>query len=238
MRNLHCEWKLERVIGTGEAGSPLPDRVNALAFSHDGKLLATGSGEPSRGGDLALWDPATGALVRDLPNVHSDTVFALAFSPDDHLLASGAADRMARVVEVASGKILRTFEGHSHHVLAVTWSPDGRTLATAGADNLVKLWDAATGERKKNIEGYDKEVTAVSFAGVTGNLLTGSGDNRVRLISADGKELRTFAEVPDYVEAAAITPDGKLVIAGGQDSVLRIWNAADGAKIAAFPPAK
>ena len=88
--------------------------INALAFSHDGKLLATGSGEPSRGGEIKLWNPADGILVRDLPNVHTDAVFGLDFSPDDKFLASGAADKMARVVELASGKVIRSFEGHTH----------------------------------------------------------------------------------------------------------------------------
>ncbi len=233
--NLTPEWKLERTIGTGEANSPLTDRVNALAFSRDGKLLATGSGEPSRGGAISLWDAATGALVRDLPKIHSDAVLGLDFSPDGKLLASGAADKMARVTDLASGKVARTFEGHTHHVLAVSWSLDGRTLATAGADNLVKVWDAVSGEKKKNIEGYEKEVTAVRFAGASGTLLTSSGDNRVRLVGLDGKEVRAFPEVADFMQAAAITADGQVVLAGGQDGVLRVWNAADGKPLLAFP---
>lgn len=236
--NLAPEWKHERTIGTGNAGSPLTDRVNAVAFSPDGKQLATGSGEPSRGGELKLWDVATGQLVRDFPKVHSDAVLSLEFSPDGKLLASGAADKMARVTDVATGKVVRNFEGHTHHVLGVSWSADGRTLATAGADGMVKVWDFTTGDRKKNIEGYDKEVTAVQFVGATTNLVTSSGDNKVRLVGLDGKEVRVFPEVADFMESAAVSADGKLVVAGGQDSVLRIWNAVDGGKLAAFAPAK
>ena len=233
--NVAPEWKLERTIGTGEAKSPLTDRVNALAFSRDGALLATGSGEPSRGGEIKLWSVADGALVRDLPTVHSDAVLGLDFSPDGNFLASGAADKMARVTDLATGKVVRVFEGHTHHVLAVSWSLDGRTLATAGADNLVKVWDFTNGERRKNIEGYEKEVTAVRFAGASATLLTSSGDARVRLVGLDGKEVRAFPEVADFMEAAAITADGKLVVAGGQDGVLRVWNAADGKPLVAFP---
>jgi len=236
--NLKPAWKLERTIGSPDGKSPLTDRVNALAFSHDGKLLATGSGEPSRGGEIKLWNPADGSLVRDLPNVHTDAVFGLEFSPDDKFLASGAADKMARVVELASGKVIRSFEGHTHHVLAVAWSLDGRTLVTAGADNIVKVWDFTNGERKKNIEGYDKEVTAVRFAGATGNVVTSSGDNKVRLMALDGREVRSFPEVADFMQSAAVSADGKVIVAGGQDGILRVWNAADGAKIAAFPPPK
>jgi WD40 repeat protein len=236
--NLVPEWKLERTIGTGNAGSSLTDRVNAVAFSPDGKQLATGSGEPSRGGELKLWDVASGQLVRDFPKVHSDAVLSLEFSPDGKFLASGAADKMARVTELATGKVVRNFEGHTHHVLGVTWSADGRTLATAGADGMVKAWDFTTGDRKKNIEGYDKEVTAVRFVGATANLVTSSGDNKVRLVGLDGREVRVFPEVADFMESAAVSADGKTVVAGGQDSILRIWNSTDGGKLATFAPEK
>jgi len=232
------EWKLARTIGTGDVGSPLTDRVNALAFSRDGQQLATGSGEPSRGGEIKLWSVADGQLVRDFPKVHSDAVFSLEFSPDGKTLVSGAGDKMARVIELATGRIVRSFEGHTHHVLGVSWSADGRTLATAGADNIVKVWDATTGDRKKNIEGYEKEVTAVRFVGVSANLVTSSGDNKVRLVTLDGKEVRAFPEVADFMQSAAVSADGKVVVAGGQDSVLRVWNVADGKALTSFPPLK
>lgn len=147
--NLKPEWKIERAVGAGDVGSPLTDRVNALAFSRDGRQFATGSGEPSRGGEIKLWEVATAQSVRDFPKVHSDVVFSLEFSPDGKLLASGAADRMARVIDLATSKVARSFEGHTHHVLGVSWSADGRTLATAGADGVVKVWDTTTGDRKK-----------------------------------------------------------------------------------------
>ncbi len=231
-------WKLERTIGTGDAKSPFTDRVCALAFSADGKLLATGGGEPSRGGEIKLWSVATDELARDIPNIHSDVVLGLEFSPDGNFLASAAADKMARLTDLATGKMVRTFEGHTQGVLGLSWSPDGRTLATAGADAQVKLWDATSGDRKKNIEGYEKEVTAVHFAGASGALVTSSGDNKVRLFSADGNQVRVFPDVADFMDAAAVSADGKLVVAGGQDGVLRVWNAADGKALGVFPPPK
>ena len=231
-------WKLERTIGTGDAQSPFIDRVCALAFSADGKLLATGGGEPSRAGEIKVWNIASGELARDIPNIHSDVVLGLEFSPDGRFLASVAADKMARLTDLATGKLTRTFEGHTQGVLALSWSPDGRTLATAGADAQVKLWDAATGDRKKNIEGYEKEVTAVKFAGAGGALVTSSGDNKVRLFGADGNQVRLFPDVADFMDAVAVSADGKVVIAGGQDGVLRIWNVADAKVLGVFPPPK
>ena len=231
-------WKLDRTIGTGDAKSPFTDRVCALAFSADGKLLATGGGEPSRAGEIKIWSIETGELARDISNIHSDVVLGLEFSPDGKFLASAAADKMARLTDLTSGKLVRTYEGHTQGVLALSWNPDGRTLATAGADAQVKLWDAATGDRKKNIEGYDKEVTAVRFVGASGALVTSSGDSKVRLFGADGNQVRVFPDVVDFMNATAVSADGKMVVAGGQDGVLRVWNAADGKALAAFPPAK
>jgi WD40 repeat protein len=129
---------------------------------------------------------------------------------------------------------VRSLEGHTHHVLGVSWSADGRTLATGGADGIVKVWDFATGDRKKNIEGYEKEVTAVRFVGATASVLTSSGDNRVRLVALDGKEVRAFPGVTDFMQSAAISANGKLVVAGGQDSILRVWNGADGKPVGVF----
>ena len=242
-------WKAERTLGTDGPGSPFADRVNALAFSPDGKFLAIGGGEPSRGGDIKILDVQSGAaaqsapqttaqsapkFAREFPNLHTDAVLALEFSPDGKFLASGAADKVARVIDLATGKAVKSFEGHTHHILSLAWSLDGRTLATAGADAVVKVWDTLSGDRKKNIEGYDKEVTAVRFVGAGEQVVTASGDSRVRLVGLDGKEVRAFPDAADFVQSAAVSAEGKTVIAGGQDGVLRVWNAADGKATAAF----
>ena len=99
---------------------------------------------------------------------------------------------------------------------------------------MVKVWDFVTGNRKKNIEGYEKEVTAVRFVAASGNLLTSSGDNKVRLVALDGKEVRALPEVADFMQSAAASADGKFIVAGGEDSVLRVWNGADGKALAKF----
>ncbi len=234
--NVNAPWTLARVIGTGDLSSPLVDRVSALKFSPDGKRLATGGGEPTRGGEIALWDTATGKELQCYANVHSDVVFALDFTRDGMHLASAAADRFVKVIDLNTGKVVRQFEGHAHHVLGVSWKRDGRTLASAGADNLIKVWDFLSGDRKKNITGFDKEVTSITFVGYTDQALATSGDGRIRLIREDGTDIRSFSGATNFVYSAAATPDGQLVVAGGQDSVLRVWNGTDGKLLASFPP--
>jgi WD40 repeat protein len=216
-------WKLERTIGGTATGSPFADRINALAFSPDGQTLVTGGGEPSRDGELKVWNVTDGSLKQSIRGVHSDSIQALAISPNGKMVATGAADRMAKIVSLEKGAVIKTLEGHTHHVLGVAWKPDNRTLATAGMDKQVKLWDVTTGEKKRNIEGYNREVTTVLPLANTGQWVTTTGDNRVRVVDDAGKEIRSLPGPKDYLHCAAVTPDGKHVVAGGQDSVLLYW---------------
>ncbi len=231
-------WTLERVIGTGDAASPLSDRVNALRFSPDSQRLATGGGEPTRGGEIKIWQVATGKMAQEFKNVHSDTVLGLDFSPDGKFLASGGADKWVKVTDLVNGKIAKSFEGHTHHVLGVSWKRDGRTLASCGADNVIKVWDFVTGERKKTIEGFSKEVTSICYVSDSDQTLATSGDNQVRLVRDTGDNVRSYAGGTDFMAAAAVTPDGKIVIAGGLDSVLRVWKGTGESVTTFAAPAK
>jgi WD40 repeat protein len=222
----------------------LIDRVNALGFSPDGQLLATGSGEPSRSGELKIWKVSTGELVREIKNAHSDVVLGIDFSADGKLLVSGAADKFVRVFELGDGKLVKSFEGHTHHVLGVSWKRDGRTLASCGADKVIKVWDVVTGEQRKTIDGvtkdlkFTKEVTSIHYVDGSNEFLVASGDNQVARLREDGENVRTFAGAADFIQSVGITPDGKVVLGGSQDGVLRVWNGTNGEVIHSFGPPK
>ena len=233
--NLESKWVLDLVIGTGGGNSALADRVNALEFTPDGKSLLSGGGEPSRDGEIKVWDVETGRLLHEFKNVHSDSVFALDLSPDGKFLASAGADRFARVTDFATGKILKNLEGHANHVLGVSWKHDGRTLLTAGADNVAKTWDFSSGERRKNIEGFSKEVTSVSFIGFGGTAVLTSGDGQAVIVNDEGRKLRSLPGTSDYLYSGAASIDGRTVVAGGSDGSLRVWDAEGGKLLKQFP---
>ncbi|HEY1600046.1 MAG TPA: c-type cytochrome domain-containing protein [Pirellulales bacterium] len=236
--DLHPAWTWQRTIG-GPESALLVDRVTALDFSPDGKLLASGSGEPSRSGELKIWNVADGTLAREIADAHSDTIFGLDFSPDGKYLASCGADKFVKVFDVAKGSLAKSFEGHTHHVLTVAWQSQGRVLASGGADNVIKVWNFETGEQQRTIGGFAKEVTAVAFVGTGDETISCTGDKLVHLYQTDsGKKVRDFGGASDFMYAAAITPDGKLLVAGGQDSTLRAWTAQDAKALYTLEAAK
>jgi WD40 repeat protein len=232
------EWKLERTIGTPDANSVFADRVTALDFSPDGKTLAVGSGEPSRSGEVKLFNIEDGKQILALKEPHSDTVNCLAFSPDGKQLASCAADRFVKLWNVADGKFIRSFEGHTHHVLGVAWRADGRMLVSSGADMVLKVWDTRSGDQLRTVQNqFTKEVTSVSFV-ADDMVVACGGDSKVRFINAaNGNNQRDFGGTSEYMYTVAASADGKTILAGGLDSVLRLWND-QGQELAKFaaPP--
>ncbi len=237
-------WRLERTIGQVDSPEILADRVLALDFSPDGKLLAMGAGLAARSGQVKLWNVANGQLVREISAAHRDTVFAVKFSPDGQHLATASADRLMKVFRVVDGALVRTFEGHAHHVLGVAWKPDGRLLATCGGDQVVKLWDFESGATLRTMRGdtyqlgdYRREVTSISFIGDTEHMLASSGDRSVRLHrTSSQRDVRAFRDGASFMHAAVGTIDGKLIFGGGRDGILHVWNGESGYQVQAIGP--
>ena len=217
-------WKLEKTIGSPTIRT-ISDRATALEFRRDGKSLAVGSGPPSRFGDVKVFAVSSGQLVRDFGEVHSDTVLGLNFSPGGTKLASSAADKTVRLLDVNTGKAIRSLEGHSHHVLSVAWQDDEQTVASAGADQSIKVWNIETGGQRRTISGFGKEITAIAFVKETSQVATACADGNVRLHETkNGKSIRTFSASGDFLYSLAVTSDGKKLIAGGQNGILRVWD--------------
>ena len=199
-------------------------RVNAVAFSPDGKWVATGSEDQT----ARVMEAATGKEVARL--AHQDNVNAVAFSPDGKWVATGSADQTARVMEAATGKEVARL-AHQRWVLAVAFSPDGKWVATGSSDNTARVMEAATGKEVARL-AHQGSVRAVAFSPDGKWVATGSEDNTARVMeAATGKEVSRLAH-KRTVYAVAFSPDGKWVATAGGDGTALVMEAATGKEVA------
>jgi len=209
----------ELVIQTGHA-----DRVSTVAFSPDGRMLASGSDDNT----IKLWDVATGQELRTLTG-HARQVSSVAFSSDGRTLASGSADKTIKLWDAATGQELRTLAGHADEVDSVAFSPDGRTLASGSADKTIKLWDVASGHELRTLAGHTGLIFLVAFSPDGRTLASGSADKTIKLWdAATGQELLTLAGHTDLVTCVSFSPDGRTLASGGVDQSIRLWDIATG----------
>ena len=229
-------WDVQTGLLRHRIGS-FAERVVTLAFSPDAKQLVTGGGAPTEDGEIKIFDVASGKLELDLKNCHSDTVFGVCYSPDGKMLATCGADKFVKTWEMPGGKFIKSFEGHTHHVMDVGWKADGKMLASAGADNVVKVWDFEKGEQVRTIPAGTKQLTRLVFVGKTGQFATCSGDTQVKFWNVDnGGGGKNFGGSTDFLYALAVSPDGSVVAAGGEEGIVRLYNGTSGKLIKELVP--
>jgi Tol biopolymer transport system component len=213
----------------------LAERVYEVAFSPDGKWMATASGDPGQFGSVKLWlaEPNGGGKpVRDLLE-SNDCVFAAAFSPDSKLLAAAGADRAIRIWEVDSGKELAVIEDHADWILDVAFSPDGKRLVSASRDKTSKVFDVAKKESIVTFPGHAQTVYTASFHPDGKRVFSGGEDNLIRIWGPDndGKQSGQIGGFGGPVFRLQFTPDGKELLACGSDKTVRVFNAGTNAAV-------
>ncbi|QFS47689.1 eIF2A-related protein [Nostoc sphaeroides] len=201
--------------------------VNSVAFSPDGKILASGSYDNT----IKLWDIGTGREIYTLQG-HSNSVNSIAFSPDGKILASGSDDKTIKLWDVTTGEKIRTIQAHSKWVRSVAFSPDGKILASGSDDKTIKLWDVTTGEKIRTIQAHSKWVRSVAFSPDSKILASGSDDNTIKLWNVTtGAQIGTIQAHSKWVSSVAFSPDGKILTSGSDDKTIKLWDVTTGAQI-------
>ena len=201
--------------------------VNAVAYSPDGKAIASGGGDNL----IRLW---TCAPARNSPahRSHGLAVRGLAFSPDGQTLASGANDSTVRLWDVATGKLLWTVE-EKGAISSVAFSSDGKAVAAGCWDNKVRLLDTATGRCLRTFEGHAARVMTVALSPDDKLLASGSWEDK-RIVCgmwARASWCVNSVSVSTRSATTRFSPDGKTLATGGIDGPIHLWDVATGKEV-------
>jgi WD40 repeat protein len=203
-------------------------RVWCVAFSPDGKVVASGSNaQPGMPAELKLWDTDSG----EVKATHAEprAVRWVSFSPDGKHLATAEHDGTAKLRDPATGAIRHVLLGHASGLDCANFSPDNKTLATTSWDRTLKLWDADSGELLKTFAGHPDKVYTAAFSPDGKSLLSGSNDGTVRLWDVASATTRmTLTPHETLVHNVAFAPDGKSFATAGWDKAVRLWDATTG----------
>jgi WD40 repeat protein/energy-coupling factor transporter ATP-binding protein EcfA2 len=200
------------------------DTVNSVAWSPDGKTLASASSDKS----IRLWDALSGQPRRTLQGPES-LVYGVAWSPDGKTLASGGSDKTIRLWDASNGQPLRTLQGHQGAVTSVAWSRDGKTIASASDDKTVRLWDASSGKPLRILQGHQSAVNSVAFSPDGKTLASAGFDKTIRLWdTSSGQPLHILQGHQSAVNSVAWSPNGKMLASVSSDAGIRLWSASNG----------
>ena len=206
------------------------DVVLAADVSPDQRLVAFGGPQKV----VRIHSLETGEKLHDLPK-HTDWILATAFSPDGTLLAS--ADRAGNVIvwEAATGRDSVTPPAHPAAVTGLAWRGDSKLLATGCDDGQIRLWEPENGSLVKAWPAHGGGVAAIDFTR-DGRLVSVGRDKIPKLWKADGSQERAFEAGADVGLAAAYCDETNRLVVGDWTGELRVFNAADGARIGTLDP--
>jgi WD40 repeat protein/serine/threonine protein kinase len=223
--------------------------VHAVAFSPDGRQLATGSDDPQ--GYVQLWDVATGQRTATLTG-HEDGVLSVAFSRDGAKLLTASYDKTARLWDVASGRELRTLRGHTWWVWQAAFSPEESEAVTVSQDGTALVWSLTDDRRSPAFTGHRGPVYCAAFSPDGRSVVTGGYDRRILIWQPDDiapanfrnlerggsvvppAKHRELAGHATAVRTINFSADGELLVSGGQDNTVRLWDFAAGTPLKTF----
>jgi WD40 repeat protein len=208
--------------------------VNALAYSPDGKRMATAAFDRA----ARVWDVASGKTVAKLP-LPPNGGRELAFTADGKSLAVVCNDRTVRLFDIEAAKeVAKVDLGGGIGLTTFALSRDGKSLYASGGEAVLHGYDVATGKELFPVTGHPGGVAALAWSPDGKALATsGSGDHSIILWDvATGKVRHQLPPLDGYFIPTHLqfTPDGKTLLSYGTDRTVRLWDTAEGKERGSF----
>jgi WD40 repeat protein len=209
----------------------LDAKYGTSSFSRDGGRYAIVDGGTVRVWETRNWTQL--AHYTERPEVE----FYVILSPDGRLLVFTSNDRKdINLLDITSGKILRTLRGHSKSILCLTFSPDGKTIAATDYNDDLKLWDVETGKDLDRFKTKPKgpgKGAHLAFSPDGSTLAVAPEDGSVHLLNVSkGEEIRRFVATDtksNLIKGLAYSPDGKFLAVGqGRENLVTVWDVSAG----------
>jgi WD40 repeat protein len=199
--------------------------VYSIAFSPDGKMLASGGTD----GYVILWDAETREVIGEPFKGQTGFVWSVAFTPDGKTLASASDDRTVILWDVATRtQIGQPLAGHKGAVISVAFSPDGKTLASGSEDDAIILWNVQTRTQIGDpLTGHKDRVWSVVFSPDGRSLASGSTDGIIILWDVASRQpSQPLTGHTGPVRGMAFSPDGKTLASASYDYSIILWDVA------------
>jgi WD40 repeat protein len=214
---------LQRVIyATQERNRLQVDQiVMSLAYSPDGKLLATGE----QSGIGRLWE-ISGREIAQLQG-HDGWLGNAVFSPNGELLATCGQDGTIRLWNT-SGQEFACMKGHEGVIWSIQFSPNGNLLGSRGQDGTVRLWDTISDQQIAQFKSEQGDITSFTFSANGTLLATGAENGSIQLWNTSGEapaRLASFNNGDNSVRALAFSPTHDL-LAAGAGGILQLWHTS------------
>lgn len=197
------------------------DPVQSIAWTPDGQRLITGAFRRA-----IVWRAPVLAPEREILSGLTDRITAVQVMPEggQALLADGVTGEkgVVRVLDVATGGIVRSWTAHADTIFAMALSADGNALATAGGDALVRLWNVASGRETARLEAHATQVLCLSLNPDGSQLVTGGADRLLKVWDVKTREnIVALAAKPSAINAVTWNATGPVFAATDDGALLR-----------------
>lgn len=222
--------------------------VTALAFSADGRLLASCAHDQT----ARIWHTQSGRLLHSLTR-QTGSLYTVSFSTDGRLLATGAGDAIIYIWEVETGRCLLALKRHTASVRSVLFVPQSRTLLSVGFDGLIFVWDLSIIDALMRTEAYTEAYTgartephpepivmhealpiihstkstfiSLALSQDCRSIAAGTMEGTICVWDlASGAQRQTLTGHRDIVRDLAFWPDDTTLISASGDTSIRVWD--------------